>query len=279
MNNSEKIKEFYTSYDDRILDKRYNSPYSLRRYVTREIVESVLRYVEPGEEILDAGCGDGIISVLAAKKGAKVTALDISLPNLERAKKLTKKNGVYNIKFLQGDVENLPFPNNSFDLVISSQVLEHLPDFEKGLSEIKRATKKRAIITLPTCLNLCALSLLGGAEYWYIRKKTPLALLKGILKFILNIFKKGIDEGYTGKKLPHLWRYPWAMKRELKKAGFKIIHFEANSLCLPYFKFFLPVVKFLDRFKKKPILRNFGCGSIAVVEKNKSRSIPNCQRR
>ncbi len=263
------VKEFYKNYSDDIFNKRFNSPYKIRRYLHRTQVDSILKHVSPREKVLDIGCGEGALSILIAKKGAEVTACDISGPNIENAKRYAQRHGVEKkIKFLIADAENLPLEEGSFDLVISSHVLEHLSNFNKGLLEIKRVTKKRAIIALPTCLNLCALSLLGGAEYWYIRKRTLLALPIGILRFIFNIFKEGVNEGYVGRKeLPHLRRYPWVMKRALKKVGFKIICFEANSICLPYFNFLLPLTKFLDKFKDKPLLRNFGYGSIAVVEK------------
>jgi ubiquinone/menaquinone biosynthesis C-methylase UbiE len=267
---AEDIKNFYKEYHDDIFNKRYDSPYPLRRHLHRTQLNLILNLVpSESKKVLDAGCGEGILAVLLAKKGILVTACDISIPNLEQAKKRAADKGVLDkINFLEADVENLPFQDNEFDLVISSHVLEHLPNFEKGLSEIKRVTKKRAIIALPTCLNLCALSLLGGAEYWYVRKKSFLAIPIGIMRFIFNIFGKGVNEGYVGKKdLPHLRRYPWAMKKELKKAGFKIVKFEANTICLPYFNFFLPLIKWLDKYAQSPILRNFGYGSIAVVEK------------
>ncbi len=264
------VKEFYKTYSDKIFDKRFNSPYPLRRFVHREEYNSILKHIKPKEEILDVGCGEGIISILAAEKGVAVTSCDISRSNIKNAKRIAREAGIERkIKFLIADAEGLPFEDNSFDVVICSHVLEHLPNFNKGLSEIKRVTKRRAIIALPTCLNLCALSVLGGAGFWHIRKKVLLAFPIGILRFIFNIYRKGINEGYAGKReLPHLWRYPWVMKRELQEAGFRILHFEASSICLPYFNFFLPLIKFLDRFKGKPILRNFGYGSIAVVEKS-----------
>lgn len=268
--NDQEIKKFYNEYADKIQDKRYNSPYSLRRYSHGQNYLSILKYIKSGDKILEVGCGEGILSMMAAKKGAEVVATDISTANLEEAQKLADKEGVKNIKFLLADAENLPFDDNSFDVVIADNVLEHLPDFEKGLAEIKRITKSKAIIALPTCLNLCAWCLLGGDVYWKITRRTPHAIFVGFLKVVAGILagKKGINEGYNGvDELPHLWRYPWVMRKELKSVGFEIVSFEAASLCLPYFNFLLPLVKFCDKYKNKPILRNFGYGSIAMVAK------------
>jgi len=261
------IVNFYKNFWDRIEEKRLNPKFPLRRYVHLQNYLSILKYVRKGEKVLEVGCGEGILSVMIAKKGNQVIGCDISRPNLGVAKERAKRENLKNIEFLECDACNLPFPDNSFDLVIADNVLEHLPDFWKGLSEIRRVTKSKAIIALPTCLNLCAFCLLGGDVFWKITRKTPFAILVGFLRVLKNIFKEGVDEGYGPEKLPHLWRYPWVMKRQLKRAGFEIVSFEAASICLPYFNFNLPLVKFLDRFKRNKFLANFGYGSIAYLKK------------
>ena len=263
------VKNFYRTYADKICDKRLKSPYPLRNYVHWTNYFSILKHIKPEEKVLEVGCGEGILSILAAKKGAKVTAIDISEPNLQAAKKYALNESLNDIEFIEADAENLPFEDNSFDTGIADNVLEHLPSFERGLAEIKRVTKKRAIIALPTCLNPCTWCLLGGDNFWKFSRRTPFAIFVGFLKVIFGIFGEGINEGYGGKKeLPHLWRYPWIMKKELKRAGFKIISFEAGSICLPYFSFLLPLIKFLDKFRNKPVLRNSGFGAIIVVDKS-----------
>jgi hypothetical protein len=88
------------------------------------------------------------------------------------------------------------------------------------------------------------------------------------LRILLNLHREGVQEGYAGvMELPHIWRYPWVMRRRLEKVGFKIDRFEAATLVLPYFSSLLPLVKLLDRFKALPVLRNLGYGSVAVLEK------------
>jgi SAM-dependent methyltransferase len=266
---SKQIKDFYETYGDRIVDKRLNSPYPLRRYAHRLGYESIAKHVKPGETVLDAGCGEGVLSWYLAERGAKVTAIDISKPNVENAQAFLEKKGVLDrVTVLQGDAENLPFPDGSFDWVVSSHVLEHLPDFDKGLSEIRRVTKKRAIVALPTCLNLAAASQLGGADFWRPTKRALVALPWGLLRIALNLGREGVQEGYAGVgELPHIWRYPWVMRRRLEKGGFSIVRFEAAAIMLPYFSSLLPLVKLLDKGKHLPLLRDFGYGSIAVLKK------------
>ena len=113
---NEEIKKFYSDYADKIQEKRLNSPYILRRYMHEQTYLTNLKYIRAGQRVLEVGCGEGILSVLMAKKGAIVTATDISEKNLEEAKNLAKKEGI-KIDFFQSDAENLPFENNSFHVV------------------------------------------------------------------------------------------------------------------------------------------------------------------
>ncbi len=270
---SEAIKSFYETYGDEIVIKRLESPYPLRRYAHRKGYETIAAMIRPGERVLDAGCGEGVLSWYLAERGVLVTAMDISKPNLENARRFLKKKGVADrVTLIHGDAEQMPFPDESFDLVVSSHVLEHLPDFDKGLSEIRRVTKGRAIVALPTCLNLAAASILGGADFWRLSKRSPVALPYGLLRILLNLGREGVQEGYAGKnELPHVWRYPWVMRQRLEKGGFHISRFEAATIMLPYFSFLLPLVRFLDRFKAAPSLRDLGYGSIALMEKASGR--------
>ena len=266
---NEEIKNFYETYGDRIVEKRLNSPYALRRYAHRMGYESIAKFVKPGETVLDAGCGEGVLAWYLAERGADVTAMDISKPNLENARAfLEKKDVLDQVRLVRGDAENLPFADASFDWVVSSHVLEHLPDFDKGLAEIRRVTKRRAIVALPTCLNFAAASQLGGADFWRPSLRALFALPWGLVRILLNLRGEGVQEGYAGVgELPHIWRYPWVMRRRLEAGGFTIARFEAATLVVPYFNFMLPIVKFLDRHKQLPILRNLGYGSIALLKK------------
>ena len=54
-----------------------------------------------------------------------------------------------------------------------------------------------------------------------------------------------------------------------KKYQFKLVEYEASSLCLPHFQFLLVLIKFLDKYKNRKFFRNFGYGTTYVIEKNK----------
>ena len=265
----ERIKDFYKSYEDRISSKRWKSKYALRAYVHRMQYEGVLSYVTPGLKVLDAGCGEGTLSIMMAKKGANITGCDISRPNIDNAIAYAKENGVLNINFVQGDAESLPFASNEFDLVVSSHVLEHLPDFDKGFREIMRVTKKRAVIAIPTILNPCSWVQIGKGWFYLKGLRSFAALPYGFLKMLwaLVTFEEGVDESYAGADVPHVFRFPSVMKKKIKENGFRLIRYEASSICLSYFEFLLPLIKFVDKYKGRPFLRNCGYGTTFVIEK------------
>ena len=270
MDNDE-IKKFYSHHPDEIINKRFRSPYALRRYAHMKQYESVLGFVVSGMRVLDAGCGEGVLSIMMAKKGAIVTGCDLSSPNIEKCKLYAKESGVSDkLEFLVGDAEQLPFADNSFDLVVSSHVLEHLPDFNRGLSEIMRVTKKRAVVAIPTVCNLCSLVQVGRG--WFYLKglrsfiSLPIGFLKAVLALILG--KEGVNESYGGNKAaPHIFRFPWVLKKKSVKYGFRVVAYEAATICAPFFESFLPIIRFLDKFKNKRVLRNFGYGTTYLIEK------------
>lgn len=262
------LKKFYTNYDDRIYEKRFSSKYAVRKYAHHCQYESVLNQVVPGMRVLDAGCGDGMLSLMLARKGAVVTGTDISEPNIVAAKKFASEEGL-DIDFRVADIENLPFQDSEFDIVVSSHVLEHIPDFDKGLKEIMRVTKKTAVVAIPTILNGCSFVQVGGGQYYLKGVRSFLALPVGFLLMVTAwvLGREGVDEGYAGNGVVHIFRFPWIMRNKIKKYGFSLKAQEASTLCLPYFESLLPVSKKLDTLRSKNFFRNLGYGTTFVIEK------------
>src|ERR1017187_7086302 len=86
---------------------------------------------EPGQTVLDLGCGAGFDTLLAAKKvspNGKVIGIDMTPEMVAKARHNVSLLGVSNVMFLLGEIESLPLPDSSVDLVISNGVLNLCPD-------------------------------------------------------------------------------------------------------------------------------------------------------
>ena len=265
------IKESYGEHADHIWDK-YNSPYIIRSYLHTNQYQTIIKFLKEIDPttVLDCGCGEGVLSILMAREGYKVSAVDISKPNIKVAKQKAKEMGV-DVEFIIGDAENVPFADDSFDVVVSSHVLEHLPDMNKGLQEIKRLSDT-AVIAVPTCLGLSSISVLGGASPWRLSMKTPL-FFKGLAKLLDSLGKDGVmDTCYQGKEeFPHPWFFPKKFEEILEKSGLMSLKMEASTLCFPYVSYVFPpsigLFKFLDKFKGDGILANFGYGTTYLTKR------------
>jgi ubiquinone/menaquinone biosynthesis C-methylase UbiE len=96
------------------------------------------------ESLLDVGGGEGYKAALIRRiYGVDVKSCDISLEACKRAEK------IFQISSNTADIHHLPYPDNSFDIVLCSETLEHVTDWKKALDELIRVSKKSVILTLP----------------------------------------------------------------------------------------------------------------------------------
>ena len=105
-----------------------------------------LARIQPGERILEVGCGTGTLT-LAAKKvtgpQGQVVGIDIAPDMIATAQQKAKKAGL-DVQFRVGRIEAIPFPDGQFDLALSSLMLHHIPGDDakqKGLKELFRVLK------------------------------------------------------------------------------------------------------------------------------------------
>lgn len=105
---------------------------------------TALAQIASGETVLDLGSGGGIDVLLSARRvgpSGKVYGLDMTDEMLELARANQAKAGVTNVEFLKGDIEHIPLPDNSVDLIISNCVINLSPDKDRVLAEAFRVLK------------------------------------------------------------------------------------------------------------------------------------------
>ena len=98
------------------------------------------------ESILDVGAGEGFTLEMFRKNniGKKLEGIEYMDEAIEFGKKLHPQ-----VKIKKGDIYNLPYKDNSFDVIICTEVMEHIEDPAKALEELKRVTKYYIILSVP----------------------------------------------------------------------------------------------------------------------------------
>ncbi len=140
----------------------YNDPKTRKEILVRqrrdiwtsEQIASFAKHfrLRPGTKLLDAGCGHGYIMRTYGPycmPGAELVGLDREKSLLATAKRLCRREGIADsCRFVEGDVYDLPFKNNSFDIAVAHVVFCHLAEPEKALAELIRVTKRGGCIAV-----------------------------------------------------------------------------------------------------------------------------------
>ncbi len=106
--------------------------------------------LKPGLSVLDCGCGTGDMLALIARQIApgQASGGDLSTMMLQEARQRAAKAGLSNIHFDHMDIQSLTFSDGSFDRVLATQLLVHVPDPRKALHEICRVTGHHGIVAI-----------------------------------------------------------------------------------------------------------------------------------
>lgn len=121
----------------------------LIRWVASLRLRRIRETLDCGENssLLDVGCGPG--NLIAGLSAGEIVGLDLSDTLLGQAReKLKNRRGM---RLIKGDAEKLPFPDDRFDRIVCSEVLEHVREPARALSEIRRVAKPgaRIVLTIP----------------------------------------------------------------------------------------------------------------------------------
>jgi len=136
----------------------------IQKYLLNLFYKKVFQILEKTEvnSILDVGCGEGFtLSRLKMKKiGKKLEGIEYN----KKAIALSKKE-YPGLKIRQGSIYELPYKNNSFDLVLCTEVLEHMQSPEKALNELIRVSKKYLLLSVPNEPFFMLAQLLRGKNW------------------------------------------------------------------------------------------------------------------
>jgi 2-polyprenyl-3-methyl-5-hydroxy-6-metoxy-1,4-benzoquinol methylase len=184
---------------------------------------------------LDAGTGFGVYSILMAEAGYDVTAIDINDREIDSARQWAAARGVLDrIEYKVGDLEKMSDGADVFDLIICSEVLEHLDHPDLGARNLHRLLKPggAAIVSMPN------MACLLGAMQWCFRKSGIRTLLG----------KPPLDE----HQIKHSRYWFGSILRLLRNAGFRVERVSGSS--------HLPFIWNLDAFLTRTVGAASLCG-------------------
>jgi ubiquinone/menaquinone biosynthesis C-methylase UbiE len=193
------------------------------RYATQPYAESLCKFKAfRGKSLLEIGCGLGTDLLQFARNGALVTGVDLTEESVALAQKRFELYGVQGT-FRTADAENLPFADNSFDVVYSFGVLHHTPNTQKAIDEVYRVLKPGGDIVI----------MLYHKHSLHVWLGVPLYFLYGLTKGKLWGYEEWVRI-YDGKDNPLGKAYS---RGELRKmfSRFKDVNFKVCDNLRPRF--------------------------------------------
>lgn len=206
-----------------------------------------------GKKVLELGCGAGFDAFRFAVAGADYTGLDITPENIERTRAHLGFYG-YSPTVVQGDAENLPFDDATFDVVFSNGVLHHTPDMDKAFMEALRVLKP-------------------GGEFWVTVYHRGSVFYLGRLFLYDQVLKGGWRRQTLAERLARI-EYTTSdelplvrvlgrgeLRRLLRHVGFDVLWLGVRKLSIEDFPL-VPGVGFVARRLSRPAMDRLGrlCG-------------------
>jgi ubiquinone/menaquinone biosynthesis C-methylase UbiE len=179
---------------------KHTSKNPIQKFLINNFFSSLISLIKPlrADSILDAGCGEGFTmnKLLENNLAKKIEGIEYSNESVNFGKKLFP-----NLAIKQANIYELPYKDNAFDLIMCTEVLEHLEKPARALEEMLRVSKKYLVISVPN---------------------EPF--------FMLSNFLRGKNLSRLGNDIEHInhWNYP-SFRKYLIKNGIKI-----KKILFPY---------------------------------------------
>ncbi|MDE3058854.1 MAG: class I SAM-dependent methyltransferase [Bacteroidota bacterium] len=157
------------------------------RYATQPFMNTIVGFNRfRGKNVIEIGCGLGTDLMQFARNGAHVTGIDLTPQSIALVKRRFALEGLP-VRAMVADAENLPFEDNTFDLVYSFGVLHHTPDTQKAIDEVYRILKP------------------GGNVIIMLYNKTSLHVWLGVPLYVLLRLQKNNSNGKKGGGIVRDW--------------------------------------------------------------------------
>lgn len=195
---------------------QYRSEY-LKDAVNRNKLQYLKKYIKKHrpQRLLDVGSGRGIISLEIHNLVGEIQGIEYNKSNLMEAEMFKKETGIQNVFFQWGDAKDIPFPNNEFDMVICSQVLEHIENPHHAVKELSRVSRGIVLVDVPTPLWE-----LWQFSYWTLNKlRNPSRALnryREVKKGGNASLKRAFQPEHVNKWAPWKWKNLLESQEELK---------------------------------------------------------------
>ncbi len=131
--------------------QKYTNPNPLQRFLMRRFLEQAAAWIAPLDihRVLDAGCAEGFVTRFLLERGALpadafLVGVDLDREAMERGTEVSPQ-----MRKFPANITALPFADASFDLVMATEILEHLPDPRRGLREVKRVSRRYCLLSVP----------------------------------------------------------------------------------------------------------------------------------
>lgn len=221
-NSKEDVAQFFEDDSSDYLKHQYaevpDSFMALRRERAARLIEAhVVPSMNEHFRFLDAGCGPGILLEVLGRYPIQYSGVDISTQMLELARRQSRGCAAgFRGEFLQGDVEHLPFPSNSFGAAASLGVIEYLNGDDELLAELQR-------VTVPGGFILLAVT--NGRSYNLMLEGLLSALRKGRLTSrALSAAKSLLGRGQFKQRSFTIRRHrPAAFLRQVQQRGLQVV--------------------------------------------------------
>lgn len=247
---SEKDKMVYSQMKENLEKVSYTGPrgiisrYSLHK-IQDENYQILLRYTNlDHKRILEMGCGRGYFAnKVASNHNVSYVAADYELNNLKYAKELGNTDFL-DLCFL-GNIYKIPFADESFDIVVIAEVLEHLEEPDSAMKELTRVLQKGGILlaSVPNSIMwFYPWSLL--ATLWDAVKH-PFNQNSGFYRFVLHLKRLCNDNDVGMYHRPFL---PMQFRRLFNKAHYEIRHHKTSI----FYFWHPPFSTFIEKYGRKP---------------------------